>query len=189
MTGLSVSIATYKHRRTLEHTLQSLRGQSLPGGRYELRVVEDGSIDGTPYMLEAPESWERRGEVCWYGRWVGRRHPHNHILDPAERHKKTFARFYFDARESRPERCRQRVCFRGQGSRHDGNRRARTWAFPGDGWRIPAPAVEHGECQGGIRTPVYAIHAPVGGDVTRKDDRWTRSPPDHYMKTDTNRLP
>jgi glycosyltransferase involved in cell wall biosynthesis len=53
MTDLSIIIATYNRRRTLERILQALEGQSLPGGQFEVLVVDDGSTDGTQAMVKA----------------------------------------------------------------------------------------------------------------------------------------
>jgi glycosyltransferase involved in cell wall biosynthesis len=53
MPDLSIIIATYNRRRTVECILRALEGQSLPGGQFEVLVVDDGSTDGTVDMLNA----------------------------------------------------------------------------------------------------------------------------------------
>ena len=50
---LSVVVATFRRRRTLETTLQRLADQTMPSGRYEVIVVDDGSDDGTGEMVES----------------------------------------------------------------------------------------------------------------------------------------
>lgn len=52
MPDLSIIIATYNRRRTVECILRALEGQSLPGGQFEVLVVDDGSTDGTEDMLK-----------------------------------------------------------------------------------------------------------------------------------------
>lgn len=51
----SVLIATRNRRDVLTRTLDALFAQEFPAGDYELVVVDDGSTDGTPQMLERLE--------------------------------------------------------------------------------------------------------------------------------------
>jgi len=53
MPDLSIIIATYNRRRTVECILRALERQSLPGRQFEVLVVDDGSTDGTEDMLDA----------------------------------------------------------------------------------------------------------------------------------------
>jgi glycosyltransferase involved in cell wall biosynthesis len=53
MPDLSVIIATYNRRRTLECILRALENQSLPREQFEVLIVDDGSTDGTEDMLNA----------------------------------------------------------------------------------------------------------------------------------------
>ncbi|GAA3126491.1 glycosyltransferase family 2 protein [Streptosporangium carneum] len=48
----SVIVPTYNRRELLRHTLVSLTMQSLPRERFEVLVVDDGSSDGTPAVVE-----------------------------------------------------------------------------------------------------------------------------------------
>ncbi|MCC7126113.1 MAG: glycosyltransferase family 2 protein [Acidobacteria bacterium] len=50
---LSVVIATYRRCEVLRETLTRLAAQSLPAERFEVVVVDDGSPDDTPRMVEA----------------------------------------------------------------------------------------------------------------------------------------
>lgn len=53
MPDLSVIIATYNRRRTLECILRALENQSLPREQFEVLIVDDGSTDGTEHLLNA----------------------------------------------------------------------------------------------------------------------------------------
>ncbi|HLC92840.1 MAG TPA: glycosyltransferase family A protein [archaeon] len=52
MTGISIVVATYNNRKTLEKTLGSLLAQKFYG-KFEVIVVNDGSTDGTAQFLES----------------------------------------------------------------------------------------------------------------------------------------
>ena len=45
MPDLTIIIATYNRRRTLERIFQALEGQSLSSGQFEVLVVDDGSTE------------------------------------------------------------------------------------------------------------------------------------------------
>ena len=50
---ISIVVATWNRRQTLERTLSHLQNQSLSADRFELIVVDDGSTDGTGEMIAA----------------------------------------------------------------------------------------------------------------------------------------
>ncbi|MCK5255047.1 MAG: glycosyltransferase family 2 protein, partial [Deltaproteobacteria bacterium] len=49
---ISVIIPTYNRRHELEKLLHSLNRQTLPSSQFEIIVVDDGSTDGTPEVLD-----------------------------------------------------------------------------------------------------------------------------------------
>jgi glycosyltransferase involved in cell wall biosynthesis len=49
----SVIAPTYNRARLLRHTLKSLVGQRMPKEQFEVIVVDDGSTDGTPELVES----------------------------------------------------------------------------------------------------------------------------------------
>lgn len=53
---VSVVVPTYNRMRLLDHTLRSLTRQSLPRERFEVLVVDDGSSDETPAVVESYRS-------------------------------------------------------------------------------------------------------------------------------------
>ncbi|MBE3574920.1 MAG: glycosyltransferase family 2 protein [Firmicutes bacterium] len=56
---ISVIIPSYNRREILRHCLQALLQQTLAADAYEIIVVDDGSTDGTPDMVEALQSGAR----------------------------------------------------------------------------------------------------------------------------------
>lgn len=55
MRDLSVQICTHNRRRLLREVLRSLADQTLPRGRYEVVLVDDGCTDGTAEMVQGLE--------------------------------------------------------------------------------------------------------------------------------------
>ena len=53
MVRVTVVVPVYNPGPHIEGLLESLLGQSLPAGEYELLFVDDGSTDGTPERLAA----------------------------------------------------------------------------------------------------------------------------------------
>ena len=51
MTELSVVIATFNRANDLRRCLDAIAAQTASSERFEVVVVDDGSIDGTPQML------------------------------------------------------------------------------------------------------------------------------------------
>lgn len=49
---ISVIIPTYNNRPVLQQALEALLRQTLPADRFEIVIVDDGSTDGTPEMIE-----------------------------------------------------------------------------------------------------------------------------------------
>lgn len=52
MPKISIVIPTYNRRVILEKSLKSLADQTLPADEYEVVLIDDGSTDGTRYMVE-----------------------------------------------------------------------------------------------------------------------------------------
>src|SRR5437764_3267862 len=50
---LSIVIPTYNRREMLRQALESLAGQDVPPGEFEVIVADDGSSDGTGEMVAA----------------------------------------------------------------------------------------------------------------------------------------
>jgi glycosyltransferase involved in cell wall biosynthesis len=49
---ISVLIDTYNHERFIEQAIVSVLEQNFPAGEMEIVVVDDGSTDSTPLIVE-----------------------------------------------------------------------------------------------------------------------------------------
>jgi len=61
---ISIVIPTYNRKALIQKCLESLSVQSYPKSGYEIIVVDDGSTDGTPDLLESFKS--RYANISWF---------------------------------------------------------------------------------------------------------------------------
>jgi glycosyltransferase involved in cell wall biosynthesis len=73
---MSVVIATYNRGPILEKCLKALVDQTLPGEAYEIVVVDDGSTDDTPALIDALKTHQPTWQYLWQEN-RGRSHARN----------------------------------------------------------------------------------------------------------------
>jgi glycosyltransferase involved in cell wall biosynthesis len=86
---MSVVIATYNRGPILEKCLKALVDQTLPGEAYEIVIIDDGSTDDTPALVESLKTASPAWQYVWQEN-RGRSHARNVGIRMARGHLTVF---------------------------------------------------------------------------------------------------